>query len=46
MEAEPTDFGVFPESCVVEILCGVDGEELWVPAKVLEVLQFQDQVCY
>jgi hypothetical protein len=44
MDTEPTERGVFSENCLVEILCGEAGEEIWVPARVLEVLQFQDRV--
>ena len=35
----PTEFGVFPRGCVVEIVCGEEGEEeRWLPASVLEIL--------
>lgn len=47
MDDEPTERGVFPENCLVEILCGEEDEEIWVAARVLEVLQYQDRVrCY
>jgi hypothetical protein len=43
-KVEPTERGIYPEGCVVEVLCGVEGEEVWVPARVDEVLQYEDRV--
>jgi hypothetical protein len=41
---EPTKRGIYPEGCIVEVLCGEGGEEVWVPARVDEVLQYEDRV--
>ena len=34
----PTELGVFPRGCVVEIVCGEEGEEeRWLPASIIEL---------
>ena len=40
---------VFHAKSLVEVLCWEEGEELWIPARVLDVWKYEDQVrdcCY